>query len=352
MRQGYKHRRPVIALVGPVPVGGLQLIKRSLATGCTFRLFPKMREDKSLLKKLDGADVVVTQYFTEQMAQAAGKLRLLHAVGAGVDDFCLSALSASTTVANVYFHGPAIAEYVIMAMLALSRNLVAVDSEFRKGAWQGSWISGDPPADEIKGKVLGLIGVGHIGSEVASRAKAFGMRIWALSAHPPHRRPKTIEFWAGPTRLRDLLRKSDYVVLACPLNDATRELISDQEFGWMKPSACLVNIARGRIIEEAALYRALSTRRIRGAAVDVWYRYPEFKKRSAPSRYPFHKLNNIIMTPHISGWTHQTFEQRFRTIAANIDRMASGRPLLNVLQGPTRHVSSQSSGPSTRHPQP
>jgi phosphoglycerate dehydrogenase-like enzyme len=326
-----------VVLVGPVPSGGLKLIQKNLVTNCSLLPFAKTREDEGLLQKLKKADVVVGQYFTKRMANAAVHLKLLHAMGAGVDDFDLPSLSPQTTVSNVYFHGPAIGEFVMMMVLALSRDLVETDSQLRKGVWHGSWTSGAPPADEIQGKTLGIIGFGHIGHELALRARAFGMKVLALSAHPPARIPKSVDRWSGPEQLRPLLHESDFVVLACPLNDATRGLIGAREFGWMKSSASLIDIARAPIVEESALYEALSKRRIRSAAIDVWYRYPVGGKRRTPSQFPFHKLRNLILTPHIAGWTTGTFARRFRAIADNIDRLASGRPLLNVVQGPARH---------------
>jgi len=326
-----------VALVGPVPSGGLKLIQKNLVTNCSLFPFAKTQADESLLQKLKKADVVVGQYFTKPMANTAGHLKLLHAMGAGVDDFDLPALSPQTTVSNIYFHGPAIGEFVMMMVLALSRDLIETDSQLRKGVWHGSWTSGSRPADEIQGKTLGIIGFGHIGHELALRARAFGMKVLALSAHPQTRVPRSVDRWSGPGQLRPLLHESDFVVLACPLNDSTRGLIGAREFGWMKSSASLINIARAPIVGESALYEALSKRRIRSAAVDVWYRYPAGGKRRTPSQFPFHKLTNLILTPHIAGWTTGTFERRFRAIADNIDRLASGRPLLNVVQGPARH---------------
>src|SRR6202042_1265086 len=114
--------------------------------------------------------------------------------------------------------------------------------------------------------------------------------VWALSAHPPRRKPKSVDFWGGPGKLRELLRESDYVVIACPLNQTTRGLIGDREFGWMKPTASLINIAGAPIVKESALYQALRRGRIRGAAVDVWYRYSVGNRRCRPSKFPFHKL--------------------------------------------------------------
>jgi phosphoglycerate dehydrogenase-like enzyme len=181
-----------------------------------------------------------------------------------------------------------------------------------------------------------LIGFGHIGREIAVRAQAFGMEIRVLSAHPPARKPQGIKSWSGSGGLRALLQDSDFVVLACPLNEATRGLIGVEELKRMKRDACLINIARGPIVDESALYHALKRRQIRAAAIDVWYRYPKERERQMPSKFPFHELQNVIMTPHASGWTNQTFGQRFRLIAENIDRLASGRTLLNVVQGPKR----------------
>ncbi len=326
-----------VALVGPVAAGGMEQIQKNLVVGCSFRSFSKTREDKTLLKELEQADVVVSQYFSKDMAVAAGNIKLLHSVGAGIDDFYLPGLSPTVSVANVYFHGAAIGEFVMMMVLALSRELVKVDSELRAGTWYGSWISGAPAADEIRGKVLGVIGFGHIGRDVAARARAFGMKVWALRKHTDVRKPKTVDYWGVPEDLHDLLRESDYVVLACPLNEATEGLIGKRELGWMKSTASLINIARAAIVDEAALYRALYKRQIRSAAIDVWYRYASGRKRLRPSSFPFHKLDNLIMTPHIAGWTSGTFDRRFRAIADNIDRLASGRPLLNVVHGPAQH---------------
>ena len=182
-----------------------------------------------------------------------------------------------------------------------------------------------------------MIGYGHIGKELAARARAFGMKLWVVSAHPPARRPRHIDFYEGPGGLRELLKAADYLVLACPLNEDTRGLMGKREFSWMKRTACLINVARGPVVQEEALYHALRTHRIQGAAIDVWYRYPTENRPCRPSRFPFHKLDNITMTPHVSGWMKGTRENRFQLIAANIDRLASGHQLQNVIQGPRRH---------------
>lgn len=337
MPKGHKPSPLNIVLWGRQAALGHELLRTHLRTPRRILVFPDGPQQGVLPPELARADVVVGASFTEIMAHAAPCLKLLHATGAGVDSFCLSALSPRTTVANAYFHGPAISEYVMMMVLVLSRDLLKMDSLFRKGQWFGSWIWGTPPRAEIEGQTLGLIGYGHIGKELAVRARAFGLKLRVISAHPPARKPPYIDSYEGPEGLRALLKASDYVVLACPLNENTRGLIGPREFAWMKPTASLINVARGPVVEEEALYDALRTHRIHGAAIDVWYRYPAENRTFRPSRFPFHKLDNIIMTAHVSGWMKGTRENRFQLIAANIDHLATGQELQNVVQGPRRH---------------
>ena len=335
-----KKSHPPLNLVlwGRVAAHGRRLLQEHLNAPCRFFAFPTPAKDGTLPRELARADVVVASAFSESMAAAAPRLKLLHAPGAGVDGFSLKALGPQTTVANAYFHGPAIGEYVMMTILALSRDLLKMDAHFRRGTWYGSWIWGTAPPAEIHGKTLGLIGYGHIGKEVADRARAFGMKIWVVSAHPPAQTPRNIDFYEGPGSLHKLLKAAHYLVLACPLNDITRGLMGRLEFSSMKRSAYLINVARGPVVQEEALYHALSTRRIQGAAIDVWYQYPTEDRPFAPSRFPFNELDNIIMTPHVSGWMRGTQENRFQLIAENINRLAAGRQLVNVIQGPKRHT--------------
>jgi phosphoglycerate dehydrogenase-like enzyme len=336
-RQKKERRRLKVVLVGKVAAKAADYLKALIKAPSTFLSFPANRENPRILKALPVADVVVGNFFTESMARSAQNLKLLQVPNAGTDALRTDQLSPRTTVANAYFHGPAIAEYVVMMVLALRRDLLNLDAQFRKGIWEGSWLKGEVPPEEVFGRSLGLVGYGTIGREVAARARGLGMSIKVISAHPPQRKPRDVDFWKGPAALRQLLKESDYIVLACPLNKKTRGLIGPREFGQMKRSAFLINVARGAVVEEEALYRALKSRRIAGAAIDVWYRYPKTDKPCRPSRFPFHKLSNVVMTPHVSGWMLGTRQKRLQLVAENIDRLVAGRPLLNVVQGPRRH---------------
>ena len=340
-RQKSEQRRLKVALVGKVAAKAADDLKDLIKIPAAISAFPINHEEPRMLKAVSSADVAVGHFFTEGMARAARNLKLLQAPNAGIDAFRMDLLSPQTTVANAYFHGPAIAEYVVMMVLALSRNLLNMDAWFRKGSWEGSWTTGEVPAAEVLGKNLGLVGFGTIGREVAARARALGMSIKVISAHPPKRKPRDVDFWKGPAALPQLLKESDYVVLACPLNKATRGLMGPREFKQMKRSTFLINVARGAVVEEEALYRALKDRRIAGAAIDVWYRYPKGDERCRPSRFPFHKLDNVVITPHVSGWMLGTRQKRIQLVAENINRLVAAEPLLNVVQGPRKHGRSE-----------
>ena len=159
------------------------------------------------------------------------------------------------------------------------------------------------------------------------------MRVHALRTHPQSPLNGTEPDWlGGPAQLRDLVSESDYLVVCCALNRETFGLLNSDSLSWLKPDAYLINVARAEVIEEQALFDLLKEKRIAGAALDVWYRYPEAGKQTLlPSRLPFHELDNVLMTPHLSAWTDRMIERRWRKIAANLDALAEGHPLQNIV---------------------
>jgi phosphoglycerate dehydrogenase-like enzyme len=191
-----------------------------------------------------------------------------------------------------------------------------------------------PPHGELAGKTLGIVGFGHIGKAIARRARSFEMRV--LATGRTARAPEEGAEWIGGTEDLDrLLRDSDFVVLACPLNAETRGLIGAPQLAQMKPSAVLINVARGDVVVQDALFAALKDRRIGGAVLDVWYRYPTSPDAPVPpADYPFETLPNVHATAHVSGWTDGLFERRWSFIAANIGRFARGEPLQNLIRPP------------------
>jgi len=181
---------------------------------------------------------------------------------------------------------------------------------------------------------LGLLGFGHIAQAIAHRAKAFGMRVHVAN-RSPIRHAHVDQSWTLDG-LQDFLASADAVVVSLPLTDTTRGLVDAQALSAMRSDSCLINVGRGAVIDEQALYNALVSRQIGGAVIDTWYQYPTpTQSECAPSQFDFAALDNVQMTPHMSGWTEGTVRRRQNTLADNIGRLSRGEPLIQVLHGPT-----------------
>jgi phosphoglycerate dehydrogenase-like enzyme len=274
------------------------------------------------------ADAIFTHRFDGELPPAP-RLKLLQVPGAGYDPIDLAAVPRGCAVCNVHEHETGIAEYVLLGMLEWTIGMAAMDRQLRRRDWTGSALKG-PFHAELAGKTLGIIGFGHIGREVAIRARAFGMRIGAVTRTP---RPSELVEWVVPlSELDARLPACDFLLIACPLTPETRGLIDARRLGLMKRGAVLINVARGDIVAEEALYAALRDKTIAGAVLDTWYVYPSSAEPDPyPSRFPFHELDNLIMTPHASGWTDKLLDRRWRVMAENLDRLAAGQELRNMV---------------------
>jgi phosphoglycerate dehydrogenase-like enzyme len=292
-------------------------------------------DESAVLAYLGEIDVLVTLAFTAAMGKAAGpRLKLVQLPAAGLDRVDRAALPNGAWLANAYGHETGIAEFVIGAMLALTRNLIRLDADLRAGVWPSPWVPGKPrlpPAAELAGKTLGILGYGHIGRALARRARAFDMEVLAIRRDLSGSNDGLADL-GGPDRLDEMLRRADYLAITLSLNDSTRGLIGARELALMKASAYLINVARAEIVDGAALYRALADGRLAGAALDVWYRYPKDERPTLPAEQPFHELPNVLMTPHMSGGTQGTIQSRAALVASNIDRVARGETPLNLVR--------------------
>lgn len=291
-------------------------------------------DEKNAPSVLADVDVLVTLVYTAEMAAAARRLRLIQVPGAGLDRIDRSLVPPVASLANVHGHEVGIAEYVMGAMIALGRDFGRVDSSLRAGRWESQWAPGVPPPPawpELAGRTLGILGYGGIGRELARRARAFAMRICAIRRDVGQSAGDDLALLGGLDVLDEVLLRSDYVAIALPLTDQTRGLIGGERLRLMKPTAILVNVSRAQILDEDALYDALSAGRIRGAALDVWYRYPAAAGPTLPSQRPFHELPNVLMTPHVAGWTDGMLETRAILIAENIGRTARGERPANLI---------------------
>lgn len=288
---------------------------------------------EDLYAALETAEFAIGQIFTAEMGRHAPRLRLLHAQGSGTDGIDRRALPAGCYLANVYEHDVAIAEYIFMAMTALSRGLLTLDAGLRRGDMGPAGHYGGAEQMELFGSTVLIVGYGRIGRETARRAQAFGMRVMAIKGHPD---PSLAEqdrlaFLGGPSDIPKVIGEADFVVVSAPLTTETESLIDAEAIARMKPSAFLVNVGRGPVVAEAPLYHALRDRKIAGAALDVWYTYPPVGTLSQPGNYPFQALSNVIMTPHIAGWTSGTVGRRMAVIVDNVKRVTRGEPPINLV---------------------
>jgi phosphoglycerate dehydrogenase-like enzyme len=319
-----------VAFAGSFAVRLAEPVKARLAVPCDV-----IADDEAgIVPRLGDRDVLVSMGFTKEMAEAGRHLRLIQVPGAGLDRIDRGALRPGMHLANAYGHEAGIAEYVIGAMIALTRSFGRIDAKLRSGQWESQWAIAAPSPPlwpELAGKTLGILGFGHIGEALAVRARAFGMKVCAIRRQAQPEPPDGVRFIGGPERLDDVLRLSDYLAITLSLSPQTRNLLDAQRLHVMKPTAYLINVARAEIVEETALYRALATGGLAGAALDVWYRYPTTAGTARPATQPFHELGNVIMTPHISGWTEGTLAARAKLIADNIARIARGEPPLNAV---------------------
>ena len=273
----------------------------------------------------------------------APKLRWAQLHMAGVDALAAHPLYTAsdvrlTTTSGV--HAGTIAEYAITVLLALCHRVPRMVEWRAKGGWPPDlerWPLFVPT--EIRGRALGIIGYGSIGRELARIAKtAFGMRVIALSRDPSRRvddgycPPGTgdpggalPDAWLGPSDLDTLLADSDAVVMAAPLTPATRGMIGTAELRRMKPTAYFVNVGRGATVDEAALAAALREGRIAGAAVDV------FAQEPPAAGHPLYALDNVIVSPHVSGFLPSYDDRCAELFARNLERYLEGAPLMNLV---------------------
>lgn len=247
----------------------------------------------------------------------AARLRLFQMMGAGVDALLPAPdLPASVRIANARgIHGPHMSEFALGMMLALAKRVPRALEQSRAHQWKQYQV------DTIAGRTLGILGLGAIGAAVAERAVALGMRVIGTQRDPKPV-PHVAEVFPADQTER-VMRASDHLVVLLPLTAETRGSIGARELAWLRPSACLVNLARGGIVDEDALTDALRAGRLAGAAIDV------FAEEPLPASSPLWDAPNAILTPHVAGLGPNYMERLTEIFAENLDRLEQGRPLRN-----------------------
>ena len=274
---------------------------------------------------------------------AAPNLKLVAQPWVGTDWLDPGFLPKGLMVCNAGGHAASMAEHVMASVLEHAIDLRAQHADMLAGRWHRSGRNAAPDArhGHLNGKTLGLVGFGEIAQAVVQRAKPFNMRCRAVARSARVQTPGGLDWIGTQADLPRLLNESDYIVLACDLNPETEGMIDAGAFAQMKSTAYLVNVARGEVIVEDALFTALSERRIAGAALDTWYRYPINIENAEPdpdrggphqgSKYDFNALDNVLLTPHSSAHTYSADEGRYVSIGQSVREYAQG-------ETPKRHV--------------
>jgi len=281
-------------------------------------------------------DVVVSWSLKPEQLVHAKKLRWIHSTAAAIHQLMIPEIvNSNIVVTNARsVHGPVVAEHVLALMFALAKRLPSAIRMQPEHEWgQEAMTREQPPIRELRDSTLGLIGVGSIGSHVATIASAIGMRVFAVRMHPEkgidwlqRNDPRLSQHRVyGPKDLDRVLRESDFVVITAPVTKATEKLIDTVAFRAMKPDAYLINVARGALIDETALIHALKEKRIGGAALDV------FAEEPLPANSPLWDLDNVVITPHQAGIAHKLWERQHALFSQNLSRFLNGAPLIGMV---------------------
>lgn len=249
------------------------------------------------------------------------QVRWIHSRAAGVDNLLFPELVEKdvllTNGSGVF--SASLGEFVLASILYFAKDLRRMVSNQVAERW-------DPfDVEEIDGKTVGIVGFGDIGRAVASRVRPLGMRVVATKRHPPKSPEPLAQRFYPPEERREMIAACDYIVVTAPLTPETRHMVSEAEFAAMKPDAVVINVGRGPVIDERALVRALESKRIKGAALDV------FEHEPLPAGHPLYKLENVLLSPHCADHTADWQEQAMRLFLEQYERFRTGEGLRNVV---------------------
>ena len=289
----------------------------TIAAGNAVDAFARTAEDAAVIFSWSIAGKLLEQVFG-----MAPRVRWVHSRSAGLDGVLFPALRESPAVLTngTGVFSQSLGEFVIGAALYFAKDFRRMIRNQEAGRWEQFDI------EPLEGKTLGIVGYGDIGRAIAKRARAMEMKVLALRKRPEQSAgdPQVDEVFPTERRL-EMLARCDYVAAAAPLTPETRGLIGEAELRAMKPTAVVMNVGRGPVVDEAALVRALEEGRIRGAALDV------FDKEPLAAGHPFYRMANVLLSPHCADHTPDWLEQAMRFFLKNYERFSRGETLLNVV---------------------
>ena len=280
------------------------------------------------LRLVEDADVLFAGFFSKELFLAAKRLKWIQAWGAGVDRLLIpEVVESKVIVTNAGgVHPTPVSEHVIGLMIVLSRKLHL----FIRNQMQRKWERFESDASteqvvELSGKTVGIIGLGRIGTEIAKKTKCLGMRVIATKRNTACSTPTNVDQLYSTTNLNSLLAESDFVVLSLPLTKETQGMMGEPQFKNMKPTGYLINVSRGRTVQENMLIKALKQRWIAGAGLDT------FEDEPLPETSELWALKNVIITPHVAGQTPHYMERLTGIFCENLNQFIHKKPMINLV---------------------
>jgi phosphoglycerate dehydrogenase-like enzyme len=310
------HGKPVLVLAkGNDPqLASLQQIPHT--TGSDVQCFKEAAGSARVILNWSG-----TRDLLRQVLGMCPNLQWIHSRWAGLDSLLFPELVESDVILTngrgVF--SPSLGEFALAAILYFAKDFRRMIRNQAAGVWRPFDV------EEIAGKTVGIVGYGDIGRAVATRVRAMGMRVLAMKRHPPQVKDPLIERYYGSDGLHGLLAECDYVVATAPLTEETRHMIGEAAFAAMKPTAVVINVGRGPVIDEAAMVRALASGKIKGAGLDV------FEEEPLPAGHPLYKLENVLLSPHCADNTPDWKDQAMAFFLEQYERFAKDEPLENVV---------------------
>lgn len=303
---------PQLAMLEQLPA------ETGIAVGNSAEAFARAAGEAGVIFNWSGSGQLLREVY-----RMAPQVRWVHTRSAGLDGVLFPELVESpvplTNGSGVF--SQSLGEFVLAAILYFAKDLRRMIRAQTAGVWE--------PFDivEVSGRTVGIVGYGDIGRAVAARVRALGMQVLALRRQgaPLYNMDPLVSRIYGPDGRIEMISRCEYVVAAAPLTQETRGMIGAPEFAAMKPDAVVINVGRGPVIDEPALVAALSERRIKGAALDV------FDCEPLPQGHPFYKLENVLLSPHCADHTPDWMDQAMRFFLAQFERFRKGEPLLNVV---------------------
>lgn len=289
---------------------------------------------ESILEKGRDVDIIASNRVPRNLLKTGSGLKMVQTFTTGVENIDFSAIKdqGNIIICNSHINAAEVAEYAITLLFAVAKNIIPNDRELRKGDWNYAF-GGPSPNIEIRNKTCLIIGLGSIGSEIAKRLKAFDVKIDAATRSGKSKHADLVDRLVKIDEVRPMVEESDFIILSLPLTPESEGLVNGEFISWMKSDSILVNISRGRIVNEKALFDALRDNRIRGAGLDVWWRYPKKwgGKGNPPSDVPFQELDNLVASPHRAGYSENTEREYFQFAGENILRFIQGETPLNII---------------------